>query len=390
MKYYFPIHLNGGNRGCEGIAKGTAILLQEKKENLIGLCSDINCDKFLGIGNYVTLKRFPRNSLLYRIYRKIIFLITKDLEIRKTITYKHDYQRFLKSMSHSDIMLSTGGDMMCYQNNQTIYTVNYVKKRGVKSILWGCSIGENNLTPAKMEALKNFNMIYARETLTKEMLNRHGFNNVLVFPDPAFVLKPEVCALPECFSSSEVIGLNISNFVIGSFELDTSFAKEIIELVEYILSETQFRVLLIPHVMWKDQDDRIVSKKLKDYFASDRIVILDSEKLNYCQIRYIISKCNIFLGARTHAVISAYSTCVPTIALGYSVKSKGIAKDVGMPKWSVVDSKNINKGSLLDAFLRMEKEKQQIKDTISLNMDSYKQKTYGILDEIYKVCYQNK
>ena len=31
MRIFFPIHLDGGNRGCEAIAKGTAILLQEKK-----------------------------------------------------------------------------------------------------------------------------------------------------------------------------------------------------------------------------------------------------------------------------------------------------------------------------------------------------------------------
>lgn len=161
-------------------------------------------------------------------------------------------------------------------------------------------------------------------------------------------------------------------------------------MVEYILSEAQLHILLIPHVMWKDQDDRVVSKKLRDYFGSDRISILDSEKLNYCQIRYVISKCNIFIGARTHAVISAYSTSVPAIALGYSIKSKGIAKDVGMPDWSVVDSKNIKKNSLLDAFLKMRKEEQQIKDMILLNMNSYKQKTYGILDEVYKVCYKCK
>ncbi len=30
MKYYFPIHLNGGNRGCEAISKGTALILKEK------------------------------------------------------------------------------------------------------------------------------------------------------------------------------------------------------------------------------------------------------------------------------------------------------------------------------------------------------------------------
>ena len=42
----------------------------------------------------------------------------------------------------------------------------------------------------------------------------------------------------------------------------------------------------------------------------------------------MISKCRYFIGARTHAVIAAYSTGVPAIALGYSVKSKGIAEDL--------------------------------------------------------------
>ena len=34
------------------------------------------------------------------------------------------------------------------------------------------------------------------------------------------------------------------------------------------------------------------------------------------------------MGARTHATIAAYSTCVPTVVFGYSVKSIGIAKDI--------------------------------------------------------------
>ena len=91
-----------------------------------------------------------------------------------------------------------------------------------------------------------------------------------------------------------------------------------------------------------------LEKSLRDYFwlrQNQHIGFL--KKLNYCQIRYVISKCNIFIGARTHAVISAYSTSVPAIALGYSIKSKGIAKDVGMPDWSVVDSKNIKKKFLV-------------------------------------------
>lgn len=36
----------------------------------------------------------------------------------------------------------------------------------------------------------------------------------------------------------------------------------------------------------------------------------------------------MFIGARTHATIAAYSSCVPTLVVGYSIKARGIAKDL--------------------------------------------------------------
>ena len=55
MKIYFPIHLDGGNRGCEAIAKGTAEILGLPKEQLIELCRNIELDKRLKVDDYVTL-----------------------------------------------------------------------------------------------------------------------------------------------------------------------------------------------------------------------------------------------------------------------------------------------------------------------------------------------
>lgn len=102
-------------------------------------------------------------------------------------------------MNKEDIMISTGGDMMCYDENQVIYTVDYLHKHDIRSILWGCSIGKKNLTPRKLQALKQFSYIYARETLTQEVLANHNISNVSVYPDPAFILEPVPCELPNCF-----------------------------------------------------------------------------------------------------------------------------------------------------------------------------------------------
>ena len=386
MRYYFPIHLNGGNRGCEAIAKGTALILKENKENLIGLCTDMELDCRLKVDDYVTLQPIRKKSMSFRIKNKMYKSLVYDDWKRKSFIYWYEYKPFLNQMNKEDIMISTGGDMMCYDENQVIYTVDYLHKHDIRSILWGCSIGKKNLTPRKLQALKQFSYIYARETLTQEVLANHNISNVSVYPDPAFILEPVPCELPNCFSQGEVIGINLSNYVMGGFDLNSTFAQEVDSLIRYILQSTDYQILLIPHVLWKGQDDRIISNLIKEkYDSHNRISILDSGNLNYCQIRYIISKCYCFIGARTHAVISAYSTCTPAIAIGYSIKSRGIAKDIDMPEETIVDSINIRKGELLDAYCFLQSEIENISNHLSDYMGDYKQKCQNAVSIIDKL-----
>ena len=55
--------------------------------------------------------------------------------------------------------------------------------------------------------------------------------------------------------------------------------------------------------------------------------IMPSE-FNASQIKQVISQFHFFIGARTHATIAAFSSGVPTISIAYSVKAKGINKDL--------------------------------------------------------------
>lgn len=380
MKYYFPIHLNGGNRGCEAIAKGTALILKEKKENLIGLCTNIELDHRLKVDEFMTLHPMRSRNLMFRIKNKLYGMLESDEWKRKQFSYRYEYMSFLNQLKEDDIMLSSGGDMMCYQENEVVYTVDYLYKRGIRSVLWGCSIGEDNITPRKLKALQQFSFIYARETLTQEVLMNHNINNVVVYPDPAFVLEPIKCQLPECFSLGQVIGINLSNYVMGGFTLNSEFAKEVDGLIKYILQTTDSQILLIPHVLWKGQDDRIISNLIKEKYHSGRISILDSSNLDYCQIRFVISKCSCFIGARTHAVISAYSTCTPAIALGYSIKSKGIAKDLDMPQNTVVNSSNAKKGDLINAFLFLLNNENELRNQLKANIGKYKENIWGAFE----------
>ena len=386
MRYYFPTHYNGGNRGCEGIAKGSALILASQPKDIISRCTDMEQDIKLGLQNSVTLYDADDLSFLQKVIRKLQFSFITSSEKRRWLLIKYDFINFLNQIKKGDVMISSGGDMMCYTNNEVILTNNYLHTKGIKTILWGCSMGPENLTPEKEKTLRNFSLIYSRESLTYDFFRSLNLKNVCLFPDPAFVLEPEECALPHCFSKKKVIGINLSNYVLGDYSLDTCFGREVIMLLDYLFKETDMHILLIPHVTWDGQDDRIVANMVAQRYSDyERLSILDIDSLNYCQIRYVISHCQFFVGGRTHAVISAYSTCVPAIAIGYSIKSRGIANDLGLPEYLLVDSKKKGKGNLLSAFMQMESEYFDIKSHLQRVIPQYRLKTFGILEEVRKM-----
>ena len=61
----------------------------------------------------------------------------------------------------------------------------------------------------------------------------------------------------------------------------------------------------------------------------------------------------MFVGCRTHSTIAAYSTCVPTLVVGYSIKSRGIAKDLfGDYKDLVIPIEDLENGvDLVEKFI---------------------------------------
>ena len=54
---------------------------------------------------------------------------------------------------------------------------------------------------------------------------------------------------------------------------------------------------------------------------------------NASQIKQVISQLRCFIGARTHTTIAALSSGISTLSIAYSVKAKGINKDLlgGIP-----------------------------------------------------------
>ena len=97
------------------------------------------------------------------------------------------------------------------------------------------------------------------------------------------------------------------------------------------------------------------------------------EDQNCMQLKDIISHCEFFIGARTHATIAAYSTGIPTLVVGYSVKARGIARDLfGTEEGYVLPVQSLrNMDDLTNAFIALYEKKHEISDHLANIMPVY-------------------
>lgn len=325
------IHSNGSaeNHGCEAIVRATAKMLQEPK-HIYYSTYDLDKDTRYGVNqivNCVECKRKPMpryRSFLYYWNR----LLNTIYPIRGYKTIVGD--TIIKSKG-CNVALSVGGDNYCYKNSYQYlaYLNSELKSRGLYSILWGASIEPSLLENESVrEDLQRYDALFIRESLSRDALYAVGIKkNVYFYPDPAFTLSRQEYKLPDLFEEGNMIGINISPLIQSLEKGDNITYKNYQALIEYILSTTNCKIALIPHVVVKGNDDRVVLQQLLDEFGGSKRVIL-IEDANCMQIKDCIARCRFFIGARTHATIAAYSTLVPTLVVGYSVKAKGIAKDL--------------------------------------------------------------
>ncbi len=349
-----------GNHGCEAIVRGTVQLLGNASYTV--LSENISDDVRYGLGNIsevISAKEERRRDIsFFKAYAKM--KLTGNYTDMDGLYYMPVIQRLSR---YADVALSVGGDNYCYGNTAIYGYLNAAyQKNHIKTVLWGCSIEPNVVAePSVSEDLRHYTLVAARESITYEAVKAAGAN-VIQMPDPAFHMRAEICETDERFLKSNVIGINISPHIIVSEEHCGAAYANYKALIQYILDNTDASIALIPHVVWTSNDDRIPLKQLYDDFNQNpRLILVEDHTAP--ELKYIISKCSFFVGARTHATIAAYSTGVPTLVVGYSVKARGIARDLfGTEDGYVLPVQQLKESNeLTQAFIRLYEKRDAVR-----------------------------
>lgn len=381
-KVFLYNHGGSENHGCEALVRTVCELFKE--ENLILYSEMPQQDLHYGIQQFANVKSAKNAySKLSPSFIKAYYSLKK-----KNDYFPLDilpYRKTIKEFRTGDIEISVGGDIYCYDDYpKYIQLHQMICQRGCKTILLGCSLNEKLFNDPKfVEDMKLYDYISARESLTYELLKKAGLKSIGLSPDSAFTLPKEEVQLPSNFIENNTVGINVSPLVMEREQEDNVLLDNYRNLIAYILNKTDYAVALIPHVIWSGNDDRSILNKLYDEFKkSERIVVI--QDCNCMQLKGYIAKCRFFVGARTHATIAAYSTEVPTLVVGYSIKSRGIAKDIfGREENYVIPIEQIKEeNKLTQAFIWLQENENHIKEHLKKRMPQYIKDAENVKEKI--------
>jgi polysaccharide pyruvyl transferase WcaK-like protein len=220
----------------------------------------------------------------------------------------------------------------------------------------------------------------ARHLITKPRVQRVvGFCY-----DVGFVVPP---SCPESLNTEGVflqtrddsllVGVNVSGLLFmggysrnNMFGLQLSYPKLVHSLLDFLITVQNARVLLVPHVFGESgESDVAVSRRLFQELAPRYPGKLGwvAGEYGLGEIKYIIGRCDAFVGSRMHACIAAVSQCVPAVSVAYSDKFVGVMDTIGAGA-IVADARKMREEEVIQIVHRMLDGRAAIRRQLEANM----------------------
>lgn len=192
----------------------------------------------------------------------------------------------------------------------------------------------DNIRQKAIKSLSAARLVMTRDEQSYDYATKElKIDNVISLTDLAFFLPYK----PLSFDKSKVnIGLNISALLWNNgytgkneFELKLDYKETIKKLIEHFLSFPDTVIHLVAHVVNSEhqiENDYEICSGLYYQYASER-VHLAPLFLSPIEAKNYISGLDLFIGARMHSTIAAFSSKVPVVPMSYSRKFEGLFCD---------------------------------------------------------------
>lgn len=325
------------------------------------------------------------HAYLYKLPVRILRYFIYNLF--KKMGFKFDFliDDVLKSYENSDIIISSNfGDAFNDLYGKTLFTSICCQHilailSGSPLVLFPQSIGTFNSRTTRFIArsiLNRSKMIMVREKITENHLIEIGVNENLIsnVPDMAFllgtadeetvndILKKEGIK-KEIMKQKNVIGISVrTDMAILSNQPrnEESYVEMMTRMANFMTEKMDSIVIIVPNAtLTEGYDNKSLGNVIRDKTNNEYVFSINGEYTAE-ELKGIIKKCDIFVGAMMHTIIAAISMNIPSISLAYSHKSHGIMESVGLGKY-VIDFRETSYENLMNEIEYLWINKNKIK-----------------------------
>lgn len=388
-RLYFAGHTHFGNRGCEALIRSTVALIQQQIGPFEALVpsGDVARDAAQwpehaadGV-RFVPSPAFPESVRWW--YRAARVLPPLKARWLPDATPASDAAR---PLAECDAIVLTGGDVISldYGLPSLVWNTRLVEPwldRGKPAILWAASVGPFDREPALLPYMKRFlgkvGNVTVRESISAGYLQKLDTGaTVTTAADPAFTLAPasvDVTPFWPRQPGQGVLGFNISPLIQKfrpASESPEVLRGEVAAFLRQAIETLGLSVLLIPHVDPLDgspaNSDSHAMRPLLDALQDHRDRIgLVPPTLNAAQLKHVLGQVRYFIGARTHATIGALSSGVPTLSIAYSMKARGLNRDLFGDERHVIPTPDVSASVLRQRLEALQADEAAVREHLA-------------------------
>ena len=272
------------------------------------------------------------------------------------------------------------------------YMTVIANKKGVHMVLAPQTIGPFDKSLNKKIAknvMKRCDYIFTRDEQSTIFCGSLGFKYPIVNEviDVAFALPFQpIDQEHDC----ENIGLNVSGLLYqGGYNHDNYFNlsfsyKEYVDKLIKVLVEKGKRVHLISHVITQDgsiEDDFKICKEIAD---CNKNVVLMPRRESPIEVKNYIAGMDVFIGARMHSTIGAFSAGIPVIPVAYSRKFNGLFNTLKYPYY--IDAKgDYDVNSAIARTMEYIDRKDELKNSVDSARSIYGERIDVYVDKVKEI-----
>jgi colanic acid/amylovoran biosynthesis protein len=246
-------------------------------------------------------------------------------------------------------------------------TINYAQSVGP----FGNKIEEHM---AKF-AVRRLTGIIVRENISFQLLQKWGVTkNVLLSVDSGFLFtssgKEDFRKELGISDGRILIGITVRNWLKG--EKQVKYEETVAKLCDYIVRRHNAVIIFIPQVtvMSHKDDDRESSQRVYGFMEHKKHAHVIIQQYDHNTIKAAYGSLDYLIGTRFHSIIFALTAYVPSIAIEYEYKTRGIMADLGLEKW-VVDIQKIDLGHMIKLFDELIAQRDHYIDDLKKYLPSY-------------------